>query len=183
MLTLRNLPPASKPLNFCSPASRHETTIRSKQVSNLLKQMPGAFYQTLSELLGEKLPLIIFTNRQSFKVSLDAMISCYANCQAQINEHKELVQRELQASKQHEDGSSPTARSRAQAADRYLIVPIPEEEADNQPSNSQHGSAITEVEAPSSTPRRRQLPSERSTSAQDASDEHLEAELLEITQV
>ena len=39
--------------------------------------MPGVFYSLLGEFLGEKLPLIIFTNRDSFKVSLDYQLEMY----------------------------------------------------------------------------------------------------------
>jgi hypothetical protein len=43
-----------------------------KQASMItVKDMPGIFYSLLGEYLSEKLPLIIFTNRASFKISLD----------------------------------------------------------------------------------------------------------------
>ena len=83
MLTLQNLPAASKGHATRSPDGQSERLSQRSAVAELLKQMPGIFYQLVSELLGEKLPLIIFTNRQSFKVSLDTMITCYANCQVQ----------------------------------------------------------------------------------------------------
>lgn len=42
-----------------------------------IRDMPGVFYSLLGEFLGEKLPLIIFTNRDSFKVSLDYQLEMY----------------------------------------------------------------------------------------------------------
>ena len=41
--------------------------------------MPGIVFSLLGEFLGEKLPLVIFTNRQSFKNSLDYQIELYAH--------------------------------------------------------------------------------------------------------
>lgn len=45
----------------------------------VLTKLPGVFYRMVGEFLGEKLPLIIFTNRISFKVSLSHQIEFYEN--------------------------------------------------------------------------------------------------------
>ena len=42
-------------------------------------KMPGIFYRLIGEFIGEKLPVIIFTSRVSFKVSLAHQIEYYEN--------------------------------------------------------------------------------------------------------
>ena len=39
--------------------------------------MPGKVYYLIGEFLGEKLPLLVFTNRTSFKVCLTYQINVY----------------------------------------------------------------------------------------------------------
>jgi len=199
VLTLQNL--QSTPWATCSPTIRPEPEQQSQGHQNKndprkrMPGMPGVFYQLISELLGEKLPLIIFTNRQSFKVSLDTMISCYANCQEQIVEHKELLQRELQSLRRSAcEGQGTylqkTASLRASTGDgvdvdRYQIATIPEEEGDPQPSNSQHDSPTLEAEPASSSPQEQGQYHKRqqSTGLPDFGEDQLDAELLEIVQV
>ena len=57
-ISVQNLPkPIKKELNFVFG-------------QNKWPSLPGVCYKLFGEFLGEKLPLIIFTNKQSFKTSL-----------------------------------------------------------------------------------------------------------------
>jgi hypothetical protein len=44
-----------------------------------MERMPGLFYRYIGEFLGEKLPLIIFSCRISFKIALCHQIEFYDN--------------------------------------------------------------------------------------------------------
>jgi hypothetical protein len=60
----------------------HQVGSSAKYSSNkgkLLTKLSGIFYSLVGEYLGEKLPMIIFTNRISFKVSLIHQIEFYEN--------------------------------------------------------------------------------------------------------
>ena len=49
---------------------------------NLMIRLPGSIYRLLGDFLGERLPLILFTNRISFKISLAYQIQEYEqSCQ------------------------------------------------------------------------------------------------------
>lgn len=183
VLTLQNLPAASSGNTHRSPDGEGEAFLMKKSAAvELMRQMPGVFYQMVSELLGEKLPLIIFTNRHSFKVSLDTMIARYANCQAQIIEHKEILQRELANLQGIEAGPTTPGQSGAEM-DRYAIATIPEEDCDPQPSNSQHDSVAADPDAASASAHIQASQCQESVGLPEYTDEQLEGELLEITQV
>ena len=51
--------------------------ISSHNKQKLLVRLPGYIYKLLGDFLGEKLPLILFTNRVSFKISLSYQIQEY----------------------------------------------------------------------------------------------------------
>ena len=57
--------------------------------------MPGPFYQMIGEMLGEKLPLLIFTNRTSFTVSLDCMVSSYEDNKYKISTHRKSLESQV----------------------------------------------------------------------------------------
>jgi len=45
----------------------------------LFTKLPGIFYRLVGEFLGEKLPMVIYTNRISFKISMAHQIEYYEN--------------------------------------------------------------------------------------------------------
>jgi hypothetical protein len=51
--------------------------VQSQEPAITIHDLPGNVYSLLGEFLGEKLPLIIFTNRTSFKVSLNHQLKVY----------------------------------------------------------------------------------------------------------
>jgi len=60
----------------------HQVGQSAKTTSNkgkILTKLSGIFYSLVGEFLGEKLPMILFTNRISFKVSLIHQIEFYEN--------------------------------------------------------------------------------------------------------
>jgi hypothetical protein len=60
----------------------HQVGYSAKYNSNrgkVLTKVSGIFYSLVGEFLGEKLPMIIFTNRISFKISLIHQIEFYEN--------------------------------------------------------------------------------------------------------
>ena len=61
---------------YISPVSKPKSKIYN---------LPGEVYQLIGDYLGEKLPLIIFTNRLSFKTSLDFQSSLYDTYISQAN--------------------------------------------------------------------------------------------------
>ena len=58
--------------------------------------MPGNFYNLIGEFLGEKLPMIIFTNKVSFKVSLSYQIEYYELQRQSMVYQGKQVEAELQ---------------------------------------------------------------------------------------
>mgnify|MGYP006125739941 FL=1 len=59
-------------IQFSKPA---QVSIKNKQ--NIVIKMPGIFYKLVGDFMSEKLPLMIFTNRTSFKMSLAYQIEEY----------------------------------------------------------------------------------------------------------
>lgn len=60
----------------------HQVGPSAKYSSNkgkILTKLSGIFYSLVGEFLGEKLPMILFTNRISFKISLIHQIEFYEN--------------------------------------------------------------------------------------------------------
>ena len=60
----------------------HKLNESSKYNTNkgkLLTKLPGIFYRIVGEFINEKLPLVIFTNRVSFKIALAHQIEFYEN--------------------------------------------------------------------------------------------------------
>ena len=77
----------------------HQVGYSAKYNSNrgkVLTKVSGIFYSLVGEFLGEKLPMIIFTNRISFKISLIHQIEFYENQRQAILYQQNQVQRDVQ---------------------------------------------------------------------------------------
>jgi len=73
--SVRNLPKPAEPYpqmstyrSMHSSSSPALASLANKR--NLMIRLPGSIYRILGDFLGERLPLILFTNRISFKISL-----------------------------------------------------------------------------------------------------------------
>ena len=83
--TFNNMCPSASRMSQLTKTSEKKNDILSSLLSpskhtetnGLIKKLPAVFYWLISEYLGEKLPLIIFTNRVSFRVWLSHLISEY----------------------------------------------------------------------------------------------------------
>lgn len=76
----------------------HKLNSNSKYNQNkgkTLVKMPGVFYRLVGEFLSEKLPMIIFTSRVSFKIALVHQIEYYEQQRQVINFQVKNAQYEL----------------------------------------------------------------------------------------
>lgn len=83
--TPRNVPHQASQIsvqNLPKPVKKvHNFVFATNKWSNL----PGICFKIMGEFLQEKLPLIIFTNRVSFRTSLSFQIEEYDVCLSQVN--------------------------------------------------------------------------------------------------
>ena len=74
--------------------------------SNPLTRIPGAAYQLVGEYLDERLPLIIFTNRLSYKICLAYQIAEYEQLRLQAHKQMTYIQKTVAYAKEDQSGYS-----------------------------------------------------------------------------
>ena len=68
---------------------------QQKNKHNMLTKLPGIFYRFVGDFVGEKLPIVIFTNRISFKMALSHQIEFYEGQRRTIQYQVNQVEREM----------------------------------------------------------------------------------------
>ena len=81
-------------------STKHSRQASQANQSNPLTRIPGEAYQLIGEFLDERLPLIIFTNRLSYKICLAYQIAEYEQLRLQAHKQMTYIQKTVAYAKE-----------------------------------------------------------------------------------